>query len=126
MVAASGGLGALKAAHAAAILAALVAGALLVVWLSARTQAVHYLPATKPPAVLADQARTMVRGLGYRDTVHDAAWGFTTTDYMQHLQSDPSPGRWENLVRVSHPAWCSGSGRRRSRWRPTACCNQAG
>src|SRR6478752_6976330 len=58
MVAASGGLGALKAAHAAAILSALVAGALLVVWLSARTQAVHYLPATKPPAVLADQART--------------------------------------------------------------------
>jgi len=97
MVAASGGLGALKAAHAAAILSALVAGALLVVWLSARTQAVHYLPATKPPAVLADQARTMVRGLGYRDTVHDAAWGFTTTDYMQHLQSDPSAGRWENL-----------------------------
>ncbi len=97
MVAASGGLGALKAAHAAAILAALVAGALLVVWLSARTQAVHYLPPTKPPAVLADQARTMVRGLGYRDTVHDAAWGFTTTDYMQHLQSDPSAGRWENL-----------------------------
>ena len=97
MVAASGGLGALKAAHAAAILAALVAGALLVVWLSARTQAVHYLPATKPPAVLADQARTLVHGLGYRDTVHDAAWGFTTTDYMQHLQSDPSAGRWENL-----------------------------
>ena len=68
MVAASGGLGALKAAHAAAILAALVAGALLVVWLSARTQAVHDLPATKPTAVLADQARTLVRGLGYRDT----------------------------------------------------------
>ena len=39
----------------------------------------------------------MVRGLGYRDPVHDAAWGFTTTDYMQHLQTTRQPGRWENL-----------------------------
>jgi eukaryotic-like serine/threonine-protein kinase len=97
MVAASGGLGALKPSYAAATLAALAAGALLVVWLSERTQAVHYLPKTKPPAVLADQTRTMVHDLGYQDVVHDAAWGFTTTDYMQHLQSDPSPQRWENL-----------------------------
>jgi serine/threonine-protein kinase len=97
MVAASGGLGALKAPHAAALVGVLVAGALMVVWLSERTQAVHYLPRTKPPAVLADQARTLVHDLGYRDAVHDAAWGFTTTDYMQHLQSDPSPERWENL-----------------------------
>ena len=97
MVAASGGVGALTPAHAVAVLAALVAGALLVVWLSERTQSVHYLPKTKPPAVLADQARTMVHDLGYQDPVHDAAWGFTITDYIQHLQSDPSPGRWENL-----------------------------
>ena len=97
MVAASGGLGALKAPHAAALLAALVAGALIVVWLSERTQAVHYLPTSKAPAVLADQAKTMVHDLGYQDVVHDAAWGFTTTDYMQYLQNDPSPTRWENL-----------------------------
>ena len=42
-----------------------------------------YLPTTKPPAVLADTARTIVHGLGYHDPVHDAAWGFTTTDYLQ-------------------------------------------
>src|SRR4029079_14870439 len=47
MVAASGGVGPLTPAHAVAVLAALVAGALLVVWLSERTQSVHYLPKTK-------------------------------------------------------------------------------
>jgi serine/threonine-protein kinase len=97
MVAASGGLGALTPAHAVAILTAVLAGSLLVIWLSERTQAVHYLPKTKAPNVLADQARTMAHDLGYQDAVHDAAWGFTTTDYLQYLQNDPSPGRWENL-----------------------------
>ena len=66
-----------EGAHAAAILAALVAGALLVVWLSARN-AGRPLPAGDEAAGRArrsgqdDGARP-----GYRDTVHDAAWGFT-------------------------------------------------
>ena len=104
MVAASGGLGALSLVRAAGTLAALTIGALTVVWLSARTQAVHYLPQGKPPAVLADQARTMVHDLGYHDPVHDAEWGFTTTDYMQHILADPSTSRWENLRPGQPPA----------------------
>ena len=35
-------------------------------------------------------------------------------------------GDGRTCVRVSRPAWCSGSASRRSRSGPTACCNQAG
>jgi hypothetical protein len=98
MVAASGGVGAVAPGRAMALLAVLGAGLLAVVWLSERTQAVHYLPVTKSPAVLFDAAATLATTFGFTDPVRDSVSGFTNTDYVQYLlTSDQSPGRWENL-----------------------------
>ncbi len=98
MVAASGGVGALPPLRAGALLAGVCAGLALVVWLSARTQAVHYLPLGRSPAVLLDAAATIATTLGYTEPVRDSASGFATTDYLKYLQTtDHSPARWENL-----------------------------
>jgi hypothetical protein len=83
---------------AVACLVAALVGVSLVVALSPRTQAVQYLKYEKPSAVLVDTARTILQGLGYRDPVHDQAWGFSTTDYLRYIETvDNSPNRYENL-----------------------------
>jgi serine/threonine-protein kinase len=98
LVAASGGLGALRPAVALGLLAAVVAGLLVITWLSARTQVIQYLPFERPPDVLADTARTIIDRLGYTDHPRDVAWGYTPTDYIRHVAtSDRSPSKWENL-----------------------------
>ncbi len=97
IVAAAGGVGALTPRVAAVVATALLAGLVVVVWLSARTQAVQYLPQSKPAAVLVDQAHSILQKLGYQEPFRDSAWGYTSTDYIQHLLSDTSPGRWDGL-----------------------------
>ena len=97
IVAAAGGVGALRPSVAAAVGTALLVGLAVVVWLSARTQAVQYLPQSKPAAVLVDDARSILQKFGYQEPYRDSAWGFTATDYIQHLSSDSSPTRWDGL-----------------------------
>ncbi len=98
MVAASGGVGALSAGLGAAAFAAVGLALIAIVLLSARTQVVRYLPMEKAPEVLADQAQSMLRRLGYVEPPADTGYGYTSTDYIRHLRAtDSSPGRWENL-----------------------------
>jgi predicted Ser/Thr protein kinase len=98
MVAAAGGVGALSALTAIALMATVFAGLGVVVWLSAQTQIVSYLPLERSPTVLADAAHQIIARLGYTQPHADSTWGFTPTDYVSHLQSnDSSPRRWENL-----------------------------
>ena len=103
MVAASGGVGALKPAVGAALMAAVLVSLIVVVLLSARTQAVRYAPLTRGPEVLADQAQSILRRIGYTDAPADRAYGFTSTDYVRYLERhDQSPTRWESL-RIGQP-----------------------
>ena len=103
VVAAAGGIGAIQPHLGLACLAGIVAGLIAVVLLSARTQAARYAPFDKPPAVLADQAASMVRRLGYPDAPADTAFGFTTTDYITYLKEhDLTPARW-NSLRAGQP-----------------------
>lgn len=98
LVAASGGVGALRPAVALGLLAAVVAGLLVITWLSARTQVIQYLPFERPPDVLADTARTLISRLGYTERPGDVAWGYTPTDYLRHVVlNDRSPSKWESL-----------------------------
>ena len=98
MVAASGGVGALTPAIAVACTAAALIGLVVVVLLSGRTQPIRYAPASKAPEILADQAESIVRRLGYTTIAGDRSYGFTGTDYITYLRtSDRSPSRWENL-----------------------------
>ena len=98
MVAAAGGVGALKPAVAVACIASVLTGFAVVVLLGARTQAFRYAPSERSPEVLADQARSIIARLGYTDRPADTAQGFTSTDYIQYLRTqDRSPNRWDNL-----------------------------
>lgn len=98
LVAASGGVGALRPLTATLLLAAVVALLAPVVWLAQRTQAIHYLPVERSPEVLADAARQTVVRLGFTDSPADSAHGFTPTDFIQHIEStDRTPARYERL-----------------------------
>ena len=98
LVAASGGVGALKPARALLLLLAVILGLVPVVVLSQKTQVVHYLPLDRSPDVLADAAHQIVERLGYSEAVTDAAWGFAPTDFLSYLQrTDQTPARYERL-----------------------------
>ena len=69
-----------------------------VVLLSQKTQVVHYLPLERSPDVLADAAHQIVTRLGHAETVADAAWGFTPTDFLNYLrETDQTSTRYERL-----------------------------
>jgi serine/threonine-protein kinase len=103
LVAAAGGIGAIAPWAGAAMLAAFVVGLFIVVALSRSTQVIRYLPLTRSPEVLADQARSLLARLKFNDPPADVASGFTSTGYAEYLRAhDQSPTRWENL-RVGQP-----------------------
>jgi predicted Ser/Thr protein kinase len=98
LVAASGGVGALRPPVALGLVGLVLAGLLVIVWLSARTQVIQYLPIERPPDVLVDAARSVLERLGYTAPPRDVAWGYTPTDYIRHIErTDRSPTKWENL-----------------------------
>jgi hypothetical protein len=98
IVAASGGVGAIAPMTAGVTLVAVMVGLALVIALSRWTQAVSYLPQSRPPEVLADAAETMLERLGVRTPARDSAWGFTPTDYIDYLtQSVTTADRWDSL-----------------------------
>jgi serine/threonine-protein kinase len=98
MVAAAGGVGALDPSAALACVASVLLGFVVVVLLSARTQAIRYAPSERSPEVLADQARSILERLGYGGRPADTAYGFTVTDYITYLRTqDRSVNRWHSL-----------------------------
>jgi predicted Ser/Thr protein kinase len=98
LVAASGGVGALRPAVALGLLAGVIAGLLVITALSTRTQVIQYLPFERPPDVLVDTARNLLGRLGYTSVPGDVAWGYTPTDYLRHVaHTDQTPGKWEKL-----------------------------
>ena len=98
LVAASGGIGALGPAVAVGLLVAVVAALVPVVLLSQKTQAIHYLPLERSPAVLEDAAGQIVRRLGYIDPPADHESGFTPTDFIGYLErTDQTPTRYDRL-----------------------------
>jgi len=98
LVAASGGVGALKPRAALLLLASVAIALVAVLWLSQKTQVVHYLPLERSPEVLADSAHQALRRLGFVEPYADAAWGFTPTDFIRHLElTDQTPDRYERL-----------------------------
>ena len=98
LVAASGGVGALNPGPAMLLFLAVIVALVPVVLLSQKTQVVHYLPLERSPDVLADAAHQIVTRLGHAETVADAAWGFTPTDFLNYLrETDQTSTRYERL-----------------------------
>jgi serine/threonine-protein kinase len=76
----------------------LVVGALVLPALSQRSWVTGYVDLAKPPAVLEDKAREVMRALGTPDRFADSAAGFAVDGgYLSALQKDSGTTRWEKL-----------------------------
>jgi serine/threonine-protein kinase len=99
LVAASGLKEGLRPAAAIALLAVVVAGSLAAVGMNRRTVLMERVPPGKPPDVLLERAREIVRRAGYVDEPADFAFGF---DYDNELiryieRTDRSSVGWSSL-----------------------------
>ncbi len=99
LVAEAGAVGGLSPAQAAIALGSLLFGFLLAAALSSRTQFVRIVPLPKPPEVLAERAREVIRRLGYSDPPRDSKYGFDVdSEAIGRLHElDPSMGKWDRL-----------------------------
>ncbi|MBI1786555.1 MAG: protein kinase [Acidobacteria bacterium] len=99
MVAASGSKEGLRPAVAWLCLAAVIAGVLAAAGMNPRTELWGRVPLEKPPEVLVEKAREVVKKAGYTEPPADTAWGFVDDgDYLRYLRDhDQSPSRLEHL-----------------------------
>jgi len=104
LVAEAGEVGGLSPAAAVACGVALVAGVALVVALSSRTQLTRIVPLPKPPEVLVERAREIIRLIGGPESAVDIAHGFALNEpYVNYLTAAAS-FQWERLDRVAPSA----------------------
>lgn len=88
------------------------------------------IPWDKPPAVLADRAREVLKRLGYPEEPGDRAMGFAhDRRFLQHVEeNDRSPHRWD-VVRAGQPAavyfWYRESPRAFAPYDPSGIVSQA-
>lgn len=105
LVAASGEAGAIRPAMGWLCLAGTVIALVAIAHLNARTQLHERVPLPKPPAVLADRAREILRAIGPAALPADHASGFSVDqallEYMR--DHDHSPDPWRRLASPEHP-----------------------
>jgi serine/threonine-protein kinase len=99
MVAAAPKQGALRPAVAVSLLAAALASLALVFLLSGELNVIHQEPLNKPPEVLVERARAVVRAAGQTGEPADTAYGFEyELEYYRHVtEHDQSMTRWDGL-----------------------------
>src|SRR5262245_62067153 len=100
LVAEAGAAGGLRPALAWACLAAIAIGVVLAVFLASRSQLTRIVPLPKPPDVLCDRAREIIRTIGYTDPPSDTDFGFLfESGYIPHVAADrSSPPGWSRLA----------------------------
>src|SRR5262245_61140411 len=105
LVARAGGEGSVRPAIALACMASVALGLVGALLLADRTSLVSRHALEKSPAVLENDAREMLKRLGYADPPRDHAFGFGRDDeYLEWVgEHDASPARWEGLG-VDQPA----------------------
>ena len=105
MVAAAPKEGGLRPAFAAALLGAVLASLALIFLLSGEVLITRQVPLSKPPEVLAERARAVIRAAGQTEAPADMAYGFEyDLEYYRHVVAhDQSMTRWERL-RSGQPA----------------------
>ena len=99
MVAAAGSDEGMKPAAAWACLVLILAGMALAAWLSPRAYRHGHVPLEKPPEVLAERSKEIIRRLGYTEKPLDAAWGFSGNgEYRRWVEEhDQSKTRWNDM-----------------------------
>jgi serine/threonine-protein kinase len=104
MVAAAGTAGTVATRTASFAAAFIIVGSLIVLALYQRILLSNIAPLPKPPVALADRAQEIVVKLGYGDSVHASASGFSTSrDWVNYIAGHfQETGRW-NRLRVTRP-----------------------
>ncbi len=105
MIAAAGGVGGLDPKVAGALLAAVVVGLGIVLWLSDATHIVNLAGLEKHPRELVSDAREIIKLFGYEDPPLDTAWEFAEDyDCFRYLrESHPSGLRGSDLSKGQPP-----------------------
>lgn len=100
LIAAAGPAGGLSRAQAGMLLAAILGGLALVIWLVRPGDLLRYVPVKRPPAVLADRAREMLERLGYSSEPADSKGGFIVDlePFAATLESPPGSAEWLALA----------------------------
>ncbi len=99
MVAEAGGVGGLRPLGAGTLLASFVVAICLVVLLAGKTQLSRIVPLPKPPDVLVERARDLLRTFGHVEPARDSLHRFEYVGpYVDHLvESVPAPAIWDRL-----------------------------
>jgi serine/threonine-protein kinase len=105
MVAAAATEGTVRPAVGAALLAVALGSLALVLLLCGRVLVTRAVPLDKPPEVLAERAREVLRAAGHGAVPADTAFGLemNTAYYRYVVENDASPTRWDGL-RSGRPA----------------------
>jgi serine/threonine-protein kinase len=105
MVAEAGQAGGLSPPVALACLGALAVGVALVIALSSKTQLTGIVAPEKPPEVLAERAREILKTLGHTGPAVDSTFRFfhdgSYVDYI--AEHDRTAARWERLSKTEPP-----------------------
>jgi serine/threonine-protein kinase len=99
MVAASGAEGQLRPIVAASLLAVAAAASLLLIVTMERVSLPRRLPLPLPPAVLANEAREILRTVGYSAPPGDSTFGLEyDVEYIDYIgMASAGPRRWDRL-----------------------------
>ncbi|HYE66715.1 MAG TPA: serine/threonine-protein kinase, partial [Pyrinomonadaceae bacterium] len=99
MVAAAPKEGVLRPAVALSLFASVIIGLALIALFAEKLVLYGYVPLEKPPDVLRERARDMIRKFGYAGQAVDDVYGFeydrASLEYIE--RHDPSPARWQKL-----------------------------
>jgi serine/threonine-protein kinase len=106
VVAAAGAVGGLPAGTVWSWLGAVAAGIALLGLLGNSTRLSRLVPFDKPPVLLEERAREILRGQGYSEPgVYRWRFLFPDEPYLRHVaRADLSPRRWEALRKGEPPA----------------------
>jgi serine/threonine-protein kinase len=107
MVAASGKSEGLRPALAWSALVATLVLAIAGIALEEGVRTDGVFPLPKPPDVLVDRSREVIRSLGWTEPPADSVWGFyQEEDLLRWIADhDPSPRRWDGLERGPVGFW---------------------
>ncbi len=108
MVAAAPKEGVLRPGIAFALLATTLVLLTVAVWLAGKVMLYRRVPLDKPPDVLQERAREIIRNAGYTDPPIDSEYGFFTNySYLDYIfDNDKSSKRWDALSVTQPPALC--------------------
>ena len=113
MVAASGETEGLRPLVAWILLAGVIVSVAASILLSAQAKLYRRVPLEKPPEVLAERAREILRSGGYSEPPADTAMGFSEgNNFLRYIREhDKSKNRWDNLQTGAFVFWYRGSPR---------------